>query len=214
MIHYDLSVPGWTNISKLTLFGTLSQWASETSAHPMILEIGSWAGRSLVAWAANCPNGTVVSVDSSRGYTLTELKERNLKVFQWMKGDPDAWNMWTSLIEDTRKATTAIYPNVEHRLQTSDEFFAENNGARTFDIIFVDGNHDEPYVYRDVTNGFRVLRPGGLVMGDDYTWDGVKAAVDRYAAENNMSVWIHPQIDDLWVLVPPKEHTIEWWFQL
>jgi predicted O-methyltransferase YrrM len=205
----DETIPGWTSPEKLMLFADIATWAGEINEgpRPHILEIGSWAGRSLVAWAANCPHGTVFSVDSSRGYTLTELKQRDPSVFEFMRGDPDRWDMWDTKIEVTRQRVAQQYKNIELFQMTSDEFFQTHWAP--FDVIFVDGSHEEDFVYRDISNSSRYLRHGGLLCGDDYAWPGVKMAVDRYVAENGLILYIHPTITDLWVIVRGNE--ISWW---
>lgn len=50
---------------------------------------------------------------------------------------------------------------------TSDQFFAQNDTM--FDIIFIDGDHDESQVSRDIVNALKFLRPGGaIVLHDAY----------------------------------------------
>jgi hypothetical protein len=50
---------------------------------------------------------------------------------------------------------------------TSDQFFALNNSM--FDLIFIDGDHDEPQVSRDIENALSCLNHGGaIVLHDAY----------------------------------------------
>ena len=50
---------------------------------------------------------------------------------------------------------------------TSDQFFAQNN--MMFDLIFIDGDHDEPQVSRDITNALKFINTGGaIVLHDAY----------------------------------------------
>jgi SAM-dependent methyltransferase len=48
---------------------------------------------------------------------------------------------------------------------TSDEFFTL--ASEPFDIILVDGDHAHPQVHRDVGNGLRLLKPGGVLVMHD-----------------------------------------------
>lgn len=48
---------------------------------------------------------------------------------------------------------------------TSDEFFAKDN--RQWDLIFIDGDHDEAQVYKDVSNSLICLAEGGLICMHD-----------------------------------------------
>lgn len=50
---------------------------------------------------------------------------------------------------------------------TSDQFFAQND--KMFDIIFIDGDHDESQVSRDIVNALKFIKTGGaIVLHDAY----------------------------------------------
>jgi hypothetical protein len=49
---------------------------------------------------------------------------------------------------------------------TSDKFFASNNNAK-YDLIFVDGLHEEEQVIRDIENSLKVLSTGGTIVVHD-----------------------------------------------
>ncbi|MBX7197897.1 MAG: class I SAM-dependent methyltransferase [Rhodospirillaceae bacterium] len=40
----------------------------------------------------------------------------------------------------------------------------------TFDMLYVDGSHQAPDVLTDAVMGFHLVRPGGLMVFDDYIW--------------------------------------------
>lgn len=55
-----------------------------------------------------------------------------------------------------------------------------------FDLVLIDGEHDDDSVARDIDSALRVLAPGGLLAFHDYPdpgWPGVRRAVDRRAGE-------------------------------
>ena len=63
----------------------------------------------------------------------------------------------------------------------------------SFDIIYIDGNHESEYVCEDAVLAFRKLKVGGTMIFDDY-WrggddDSVKCGVDsfRHAYRNRLS---------------------------
>jgi predicted O-methyltransferase YrrM len=58
----------------------------------------------------------------------------------------------------------------------------------TADAIYIDAGHSEDEVYADLVLYYALLRPGGVVFGDDYhhTWPGVVAAVNRFAFEQKL----------------------------
>lgn len=56
------------------------------------------------------------------------------------------------------------------------------------DLIYLDGSHEEEDVYQDIVTWWDILSPGATLFGDDWTWDGVRFAVERFAAEHGLSV--------------------------
>jgi hypothetical protein len=77
---------------------------------------------------------------------------------------------------------------VVHRC-SSDEARIED----TLDWVYIDGNHSYEYVRRDLAHYAPLVRPGGLIVGDDYVkstrWDdGVIRAFDEFVAQSGMRV--------------------------
>ena len=54
-----------------------------------------------------------------------------------------------------------------------------------FDIIFVDGNHETDYVYRDGIMALQKVKVGGYIIFDDYikTWQQTIVGIDNFIAE-------------------------------
>lgn len=55
--------------------------------------------------------------------------------------------------------------------------------GRTFDLIWIDGDHEAATVARDVQNALALLRPAGTLVCHDYDEDtcpGVRAALDAW----------------------------------
>ena len=48
---------------------------------------------------------------------------------------------------------------------SSDDFFKQN--TKTYDIIFIDGNHEEEFVFRDIENSLKILNLGGYIVCHD-----------------------------------------------
>jgi hypothetical protein len=70
----------------------------------------------------------------------------------------------------------------------------------SLDCIFIDGDHRYHAVMEDLKSWFPKLKPGGLILGDDYWMDDVKKAVNRffalkgypvffYVAESGYEIW-------------------------
>ena len=67
----------------------------------------------------------------------------------------------------------------------------------TADMIYVDASHEEEDVYQDLCNYWEVAADNGLLFGDDYSWDGVRLAVERFAREEKRKVAFAA---DKWIL--------------
>ena len=64
-------------------------------------------------------------------------------------------------------------------------------------MIYLDASHEEEDVYQDLCNYWEVLANNGVLFGDDYAWDGVRLAVDRFAKDERRQVSF---IADKWTL--------------
>ena len=87
---------------------------------------------------------------------------------------------------------------------TSNNWFEEFLAAKghgnpeMLDWIYIDGDHSFEGCYSDLENALKVVKPGGLIIGDDYYWPnskwgkkGVTKAVDKIKDENNFTLIRH-----------------------
>jgi len=88
------------------------------------------------------------------------------------------------------------YENVTVCRQTSDEFFKDLADS-SLDWIYLDGSHAYEGVQEDLKNCLRVVKPGGIILGDDYKWGnrfgkpGVTQAVKEFVKENKFKIKQH-----------------------
>lgn len=66
----------------------------------------------------------------------------------------------------------------------------------SLDVVYIDGNHEAPFVRQDLETWTPKLRPGGLMSGHDYRvppeskpFIQVKAAVDYYVSDRSIAPW-------------------------
>ena len=65
----------------------------------------------------------------------------------------------------------------------------------SLDFVYLDGNHQDPYIAQDINEWMKKVKPGGILAGHDYAhikrvkW-GVKEAVEKYAKENKLKLFI------------------------
>lgn len=81
-----------------------------------------------------------------------------------------------TLEQEARKRLTR-FPNVRFHVGYSNEIL--RNWEKSLDFIYVDGAHDALNVLRDAVLVFEHLKPGGLMVFDDYEWAVFPNAVDR-----------------------------------
>jgi len=80
----------------------------------------------------------------------------------------------------------------------------------SLDFVFIDGNHEYNYVFEDITEWTKKVKPGGIVAGHDYKVDpvndyGVIEAVNEYTKDNHIAPWfiLHAggRLVDCWMMI-------------
>lgn len=54
--------------------------------------------------------------------------------------------------------------------------YLSKTGA-SFDVIYIDGAHDEISVFRDTTMAHKLIKDGGIICGDDFGWQSVRTGL-------------------------------------
>lgn len=165
-IERALAVEGWMSYSELTYL------ACTAEKSPMILEIGSWLGRSTCALAANT-TGTVWAVDTWEG-----TAEQGFTV--------DKEQLFSEFLHNT--SGLPIVPVMQHS-----RLAVRQLSRLRFDMIFIDAAHDYESVKSDISTYFPLLRRGGIICGHDHhnNWPGVKQAVGELLP-------VYKVIDTIW----------------
>jgi predicted O-methyltransferase YrrM len=62
----------------------------------------------------------------------------------------------------------------------------------SLDLVHVDAGHEYRSALTDLKQYWSLLRPGGILIGDDYSagWPGVKRAADEFAVSTERSLEI------------------------
>lgn len=152
----------------------------------LVIEVGTWKGASVV--------------HMHRVARRLGLATRFVCIDTWLGSNPEHW------LEDALRPSLRLrhgYPrmfeqflrNMMHAGIMDDVFplpmtttaaahLLKRLGLRA-DAIYIDAGHNEEEVYLDLRLYHDLLRPGGVLFGDDYdaAWPGVVAAVNRFAAE-------------------------------
>jgi predicted O-methyltransferase YrrM len=127
-----------------------------------VLEIGSYEGRSACFLIEECPSleqltcidpweGTVAFANYRQQMSDVEQRfDSNVMVAQTRS------EKLVSLRKIKSKSVDALTDLLAH--------------GEAFDFIYVDGGHEAPDVLTDAILTFHLLRVGGLLIFDDYTW--------------------------------------------
>jgi hypothetical protein len=116
------------------------------------------------------------------------------------RDDPEYERAWYGGTVAGQEEMDAIYQSVAKRfekqmrrgeveiLRTSSVEAAESLAGQQLDWVYIDGDHTYEAVKVDLEAFHRLVRPGGVISGDDYGvegwWeDGVTKAVDEFAAQ-------------------------------
>lgn len=136
------------------------------------LEIGCFEGLTTRYICDNMlnPGGRIICVDPLDDVYLPGKETEHDEMF---KGQYDRF------IRNTR-----TYP-VELIRKKSQDVFTEQFNQYRFDFIYIDGDHSAEAVYQDGKNAFMVLREGGHMLFDDYTWSKeTNLGIDRFLDEH------------------------------
>lgn len=124
-----------------------------------ILEIGSFEGRSACWFSDNFLSDATSTLDCVDPYITSGTNSEITSLYV----NTNIENRFHSNIRKSKgfdKITT-------HKM-TSDDFFKTNN--KTFNLIYIDGNHVPEYVTRDMENSFDCLEKNGIMWLDDYLY--------------------------------------------
>lgn len=126
-----------------------------------MLEIGSWQGRSTICMAQSAKR--VVALDTFQGDDATGRTETLNPFLQHLQ----AFDL-RDRVQILVGCVSVLGPHL---------------AAGRFDMVFIDGSHDEFDVQRDTDLAVRVVNAGGVVVWHDWNMgsvtNGVKRALGR-----------------------------------
>jgi len=171
----------------------------------IVIEVGTWTGGSLLH---------MFELSQSLG-----CQPRFIAVDTWLGSNPE---FWFNDVERERLHLVGGYPTMFRQFVVNilthgatEEIFplpTSTAAARVLrrlgivaDAIYIDGGHEEEEVKADVELYYDLLRPGGVLLGDDYhsRWPGVVRAVDDFAATRRIEVSLLGAKRSKWWLTKP-----------
>lgn len=127
-----------------------------------IFEFGTYQGEMTANFALNAPqNCRIFTLDLPPEQQTTRLPATESDLY--LAGNRHFSLEFESLPEAAERIT---------QLHCDSADFDSSPYTSSMDFIFVDGAHSYEYVANDSRHAFRMLRPGGVVVWDDYGWYG------------------------------------------
>ncbi len=183
-----LKVPGFMSAGELTWL------ASRAAESRIIVEVGSWEGRSTRALADHVrPGGFVLAIDHWKGQLFDPDCPLNRLVRE--HGSDAVYARFTHNLRDLldRNVVRPIRASSAEGLAQVAARLAKH-GAKA-DMVFIDGDHQYDGCKADILAGRALLRPGGLLCGHDYNsiarHAGVKQSVNELYPQRKLvgSIW-------------------------
>ena len=141
---FDIHIPKFTQL--------LSCFKNIPNVH--FLEIGSFEGRSSCWFLDEILTGagsTLTCVDTWQGSMENTLKQKQ-----------SIWNTFQNNIQEYGERCK-IYKDTSRNI-------LRNLQCASYDFIYIDGSHTTKDVLTDAVLSFELLKVGGVLTFDDYTW--------------------------------------------
>ncbi len=154
-------ISGWMGAAELNW---LHRVASSQKPGSIWVEVGSWAGRSLVSVGLSLPRESqLVAVDRFSGCPgmtdeHTQLAKQSLsEVIEYLRHCSDGVSV--QFLEMSSVDAAAMFLD------------------ETCDVVFLDGDHDTDSVAADIAAWLPKVKSGGILCGHDGNYPSVLAAV-------------------------------------
>ncbi|WP_459935735.1 class I SAM-dependent methyltransferase [Desulfonatronum parangueonense] len=159
----------------------------ELSSPKLIIEVGSWKGDSASVMARffkdNCIDGAIICVDTwLGGVEHINNDHTSWGIMNYLKFGYSTlyFHFLANMMHAGIHQYIIPFPNTS--LNSSRYMVKKSILA---DMVYVDASHEEDDVYADLNSYWDLLKPGGLMLGDDWhvDWYGVICAVNRFSKE-------------------------------
>lgn len=161
---YNNDIPGYMTEAEVN---KLHEIASQLENNSIIVEIGSWKGKSTVALAE-------------------AVKDKNCTIFCI-----DLWNNDNMFME-----SEDIFPAFLENVKPYDFVIPIKSNSKyaevivnQIDLLFIDGDHSEEGVRADIDKYSKYLKPGSYVLFHDYGgyWTGVSKAISDSGIDKKLT---------------------------
>jgi predicted O-methyltransferase YrrM len=156
-------------LTETLVLAAICQWLQPQK----VFEIGTYTGATTLAFALNSPDrAEIYTLDLPSSHPKSGGSETEIgSVYRAAEAGRKVKQLWGESMEfDFTPFRTGI------------------------DLVLIDGNHALEFVSSDSTHALQMIRPGGVIIWDDYLWDpkypecaGVKRCVNQLAQKLNIA---------------------------
>jgi predicted O-methyltransferase YrrM len=164
-----------------------------------ILEVGSWVGASALTWLFALDqyaggNGTVFCCDLWEPYHPIDARRRALIGGVLPEGDP-------ALAMEVAAGAGIPFELFQYNvkiagggdrvvaIKAKSEAVLPSFADASFDIVYIDGDHRMAAMKADLAQGMRLVRPGGILCGDDFD-EPIEAVDPVFARAQTEADWL------------------------
>ncbi|MBV9633553.1 MAG: class I SAM-dependent methyltransferase [Methylobacteriaceae bacterium] len=186
LTHVEPDLQGWRSDSYILMD------AIDRIRPSLILEIGTWKGRSAINMARRCKalglSTEIVCIDTWLGCKEHWLNKDDPDHYDSLKirnGFPGLyWTFLKNVADNEMQGFITPLP-----LPSDTAFHVLSKLNVHADMIYIDGSHEYESVTRDLTLYWELLSENGLLIGDDYVgWDGVTRAANDFAKSRKLRI--------------------------
>jgi hypothetical protein len=184
MEHFYKNIPGYFDYEDV-----YAEVVKNAKDGHHFVEIGAWYGQSTAFLAVEIINSN---------------KKIKFDVVDTWKGSEQMYDPTNPAYDKTLIEKGTIYPQFIENMNPVISFInpIEKDSVdasslyddKSLDFVFIDAEHKYEYVIKDIESWLPKVKPGGIISGHDYGWDGVTRAInevfgkDRYKTKGQC--WI------------------------
>jgi len=178
--------------------------AVEETRPRIAFDVGVWKGQSAATLAEAMrrvrPDSALVAIDTFLGSPEHWNRERPDRIWESLglrHGWPGLyWQFLSNMVLAGHSDRVVPFPQTGENAVT----VLRRLKIRAH-LIHIDAAHEYEPVKRDIHQYWSLLRGGGVMVGDDYPWPGVKQAADEFAARKGLPL----EVDGAkWTLRKPE----------
>lgn len=156
----------------------------------LIVEVGSWKGGSAIHMARLSKQlgleAEIVCIDTFLGSPEHWTNPEFRPGLRLKNGQPRLYDQFLSnVVREGMQDVITPFP-----ISSTAGAFVLMRAPMPPDMVYVDAGHEYEDVRRDIELYWDLLRPGGVLMGDDFVplWHGVIRAASEFASQRRLNL--------------------------